>query len=165
MDEKDFVIDKWKKCAKDVCDEFEGYNTERWKSVVSSLENRIDGKYGTDEYKLSGILFESEFFVFASETAFLMCVFKDLFDESKELAGRYDKLSDEYREMCNDYHKMCGEYRELCSKKDDFIKGYKNICNRYNELCDEKSEKLQDAYKELLDAIHDESLSNDVVSN
>ena len=53
--EKNVWIDMWRNAAKKAA------HPKCFDEALDSLESRIDGKYGTEEYQLSGMLFEHEF--------------------------------------------------------------------------------------------------------
>lgn len=66
--DRDNWISRLKACA--------GDEKRELHHLVKTLESRTDSKYVTKEYKLSGMLFESEFVRFAVETMQLMCKYQ-----------------------------------------------------------------------------------------
>lgn len=137
-DDQDYWINLWLECADTAHVEMEDYDCNYLKHVVSTLKNRTDDKYATDDYKLSGMLFENEFLTFADETAYLMCVFehnyiecRDNYIKCRELCDDWEKL---YKERKDYYTDLVAEYDKLLceghSEKDD---EYVNLCLQLGE--------------------------------
>lgn len=147
--DRDYWFNTWEKCANR--SPFDGAAGDL-KEMVSRLRNRTDDKYPRKGYKLSGMLFPSEFLRFASATTFLMCVFESVIDEKlfeelvkqikeSESESLVDESEDEYdeNEFIDDV---------LPDSKDDFLE------------CDE-GEFLDCSLSDS----EDEFLENDAVSS
>lgn len=104
--DRDFWLNEWENC---VVDAPENYEMEYVSEIISKLKNRIDSKYATTTYKLSGMLFLDEFLDFAFGTTFLMCSYKRMYDETKSLCDRWEALSYDWRKL---YEKISGSNHE-----------------------------------------------------